>query len=118
LITREEFDYRVDKGEELVILDDLVLDISKYKFEHPAGAFLLKFNIGNDISKFFYGGYCLEGSQGMKPYNHSNVARIIVNTLVVGRINDEIDVFKGKITSQYDISFTTKVFTMRLEGCD
>jgi cytochrome b involved in lipid metabolism len=46
-------------------LDDLILDISKYQFYHPGGAFLLKYNIGRDISKFFYGGYQLENYAGL-----------------------------------------------------
>ena len=51
---------RLAIGQELVVLDDLVLDISKYKFYHPGGLFVLEHNIGRDISKFFYGGYQLE----------------------------------------------------------
>ena len=44
----------------LVILDDLVLDVSEFVNAHPGGRFLLERNSGRDISKFFYGGYSLE----------------------------------------------------------
>ena len=44
----------------MVILDDLVLNVEKFKCEHPGGRFLLEHSIGRDISKYFYGGYTLE----------------------------------------------------------
>jgi cytochrome b involved in lipid metabolism len=86
IITRDEFDDKIFNGEELVLLDDLVLDISKFKTEHPGGRFLLEHNISRDISKFFYGGYSMEPEQGIKPVRHSNIARAIVNDLIVGRL--------------------------------
>ena len=43
-----------------MILDDLVLDVSKFMGEHPGGLFSLEHNVGRDVSKFFYGGYSLE----------------------------------------------------------
>ena len=58
-----------------MILDDLVLDISKYKFYHPGGMFVLQHNIGRDISKFFYGGYQLENYTGLSSLHaHSGIA--------------------------------------------
>jgi len=60
----EEFDELVFKqGRKLVILDDLVLDVGKYMSFHPGGQFLLKANIGRDVSKFFYGGYTMESDK-------------------------------------------------------
>jgi cytochrome b involved in lipid metabolism len=50
----------VSKGEKLVILDDMVLDMSSYAINHPGGNFTIEHNIGRDVSKFFYGGYSLE----------------------------------------------------------
>ena len=52
-----EFNTRVSQGEKLVILDDLVLDMRPYLYNHPGGAFVIEHNIGRDISKYFYGGY-------------------------------------------------------------
>ena len=87
VISREEFDRRVHTGgEQLVILDDLVLDVRKFKSEHPGGQFLLDFHVGRDISKYFYGGYVLENGTGLKPHRHSNVARMIVNDLTVAKL--------------------------------
>ena len=86
-ISREEFDRRVHTGgEQLVILDDLVLDVRKFKSEHPGGQFLLDFHVGRDIGKYFYGGYVLENGTGLKPCRHSNVARMIVNDLAVAKL--------------------------------
>jgi cytochrome b involved in lipid metabolism len=65
-----------------VILDEMVLDVSKFISHHPGGMFVLEHNIGQDISKFFFGGYSLDGNLGPKPaggYKHSNYARKIVN---------------------------------------
>ena len=62
----------------------MILDVSKYQFKHPGGKFVINKNIGRDISKFFYGGYTLENLKGLKPYNHSNIARMVVNTLIIG----------------------------------
>mmetsp|Transcript_3678 Transcript_3678/g.3606 ORF Transcript_3678/g.3606 Transcript_3678/m.3606 type:complete len:189 (+) Transcript_3678:146-712(+) len=41
-ISNEQFAIRVKQGEELLILEDLVLDISKYKYRHPGGRFSLE----------------------------------------------------------------------------
>jgi len=83
-ISIEEFNIRIRKGDELVILDDMILDVSKFKSHHPGGRFVINHNIGRDISKFFYGGYTLENYEGLKPYTHSNIARTVVNTIIVG----------------------------------
>lgn len=69
----------------------MVLDISEFIDCHPGGRFVLNTNVGRDISKFFYGGYCLEDNlKGLSEgYNHSNYARVIVNDLVVGIYQSE-----------------------------
>ena len=85
-----EFERRVEYGELLVILDELVLDVSKFVELHPGGQFVIKHNAGRDISKFFYGGYSLEGNIGAakpaKGYVHSPYARMIINDLVIGTL--------------------------------
>jgi hypothetical protein len=72
----------------LVILDDLVLDVGDYMDNHPGGRFLLSHNIGRDVSKFFYGGYALDGniSNKAKVHRHTNVARSQVDTLAIARL--------------------------------
>ena len=62
MISEEEFEKRIKDGEQLVILDNMVVDISSYAYNHPGGAFLLDYNVGRDISKFFYGSYALDGN--------------------------------------------------------
>lgn len=74
-LTIEEFKERVAAGEQLVILDDMVLDISRFMDDHPGGKFSLKHNVGRDVSKFFYGGYSLENVQKVSHHAHSNDAR-------------------------------------------
>ena len=63
-MSAKEFDNYVKEGRKLVILDELVLDVASFISHHPGGQFVLKHNIGRDISKFFHGGYSLEGNLG------------------------------------------------------
>ena len=86
-ITNEEFREKVEAGEKLVILDDLVLDVRPFMKNHPGGKFVIEHNVGKDISKFFYGGYVMEPSQNLKPYTHSNIARKIANSLTKFRLS-------------------------------
>jgi len=59
-ITLEEFSDLVhNQNKRLVILDNKVIDFGEYDDFHPGGKFVLRKNIGRDISKFFYGSYKL-----------------------------------------------------------
>jgi cytochrome b involved in lipid metabolism len=74
-----QFAEAVSDGEQLVLLDDLVLNVGSYMDNHPGGRFLLSHNIGRDISKFFYGGYAMDGNlvKGQALANtHSKIARL------------------------------------------
>ena len=42
VITVQEFNERVEKGEMLAVLDEYVLDLKKYINEHPGGRFSLE----------------------------------------------------------------------------
>ena len=83
----------ITRGEKLVLLDDLILDVRKFRSEHPGGQFLIDFHVGRDVSKFFYGGYVLENQSGMTPYTHSNVARGIVNGMIKGKLGQPAETF-------------------------
>ena len=83
-MSQNEFNSLLKEGRKLVILDELVLDLSPFISRHPGGRFVLEHNVGRDISKFFHGGYSLDGNSGSNPakgHRHSNYARIIVNQL-------------------------------------
>lgn len=85
-MTDKEFEMEVRKGvKKLVILDDLILDITNFTNSHPGGRFLLEKNTGRDISKYFHGGYSYEPIQKASNHKHSNYARTIVNDLIVAR---------------------------------
>ena len=93
-MSAEVFQQALTNGRKLVILDELVLDVTKFIDQHPGGRFVLSHNIGRDISKFFYGGYSLEDNMGQKPaspYTHSTFARMIVNDLAIARYQPKID---------------------------
>ena len=58
--TVHEFEDQLKKGMKLMILDDLVLDVSEFYKVHPGGKFVIEHCVGTDIAKFFYGGYSLK----------------------------------------------------------
>lgn len=87
-MTPKEFDSLVQKGHYLLILDNVVIDIERWIDYHPGGSFYLNNNIGKDITKFFNGGYLVDGNMGGKPaqgHKHSNAARLTVNSLAIAR---------------------------------
>ena len=77
---------------------------------HPGGRFALRHNIGRDISKFFYGGYSLEGNlERTKPpsgHVHSNLARMIVQDLVVAKYEPTIQVLNTVCRVKEDEIYT------------
>ena len=89
MMSREEFDSCIDNGQKLVLLDDLVLDVDKFIAEHPGGRFFITHNIGRDISKYYYGGYAVEGNNSGSPpakgHTHSSYADRIVKELTIAR---------------------------------
>jgi len=99
-----------------VLLDDLVLDVAEYMDNHPGGKFLIEHNIGRDISKFFYGGYGLDGNliaSGSLKNTHSNMARLQVNSLAIARLIASATVpdmpakCKAKIESRTKVNYCT-----------
>ena len=91
-MTLDEFNFRVKNGEKLLLLDDMVVELSRFAYCHPGGAFLIEFNVGSDITKFFYGGYSFDqngnipGDRNVK-HAHSNIARQIAIRHAVGVIS-------------------------------
>ena len=91
-MSEKEFFDLVGRGRKLVILDEFVLDVASYISWHPGGKFVFTHNIGQDISKFFHGGYSLEDNLGPRPaagHKHSNVARQVVNSLIIAQFQKE-----------------------------
>ena len=105
-----------------MILDGFVLNVTEFIGLHPGGHMMLKHNIGRDISKFFYGGYAMEGNLGGNPQSghvHSNYARMIVNDLIIGNYEKHITVQstickvnEGKITR---LNESTSIFYFESE---
>ena len=82
--TFHEIDEYVEKGEKLLLFDNLVLDLDGYERIHPGGKFVLNRNVGRDISKFFYGGYAMVNYPGVKPFSHPLAALEIAESLIAG----------------------------------
>ena len=92
-MSRDIFDRAVENGEKLVILDDLVLDVTEFINVHPGGRFTIRHCIGRDISKFFFGGYSLDGNETNKAtpgHSHSSYAYMIVNDIAIARFERDI----------------------------
>ena len=89
---RQQFEASLAQGQQLMLIDNLVIDVKEFANLHPGGRFVIRHNIGTDVSNFFFGGYCLEGNlQGISPgHKHSSYARMIVNDLAVAIYEREI----------------------------
>ena len=108
-----EFENLVKKGKKIAILDKYVVDFTQYEQFHPGGANFLKLNAGRDISKFFYGGYVMQSQLGMKPHTHSNIARKIVNDLIIAKLDFEVPTTNATILATYDVNKATKTFVFK-----
>ena len=102
IMTESEFESRIKDGEKLWILDDLVLDLSEYAKYHPGGKFIIDRTVGRDITKFFYGSYTLDGNTSIPGSKnercvHSNMARKIVNGLIVANLERSCNNFMAQI---------------------
>lgn len=83
-MTISEYQNHIINGMKYVTFDNLVLDVSRYQYEHPGGASLLSFNIGKDIGCYFVGSYCQNPS-----YNtviHSSWAFDACKDLAIARM--------------------------------
>ena len=121
IYTEEEFDKEVKQGKKLVIVDDLVIDIGSYAYSHPGGAFLIDYNIGRDVSKFIFGAFALDGNQNdpkapTNKWNHSNMARKIVNRHAIGamiRTDTAMGRFKICHPEIHEVNAFTKCFPFK-----
>lgn len=78
----------VEEGDTLVVCDNLVLRTNGYERIHPGGKFVIHKNFGRDIAKFYYGGYSLTNGKLAKTYTHSGRANLILQSMIVGVIED------------------------------
>jgi cytochrome b involved in lipid metabolism len=93
-MTSEQFEREVASGKQYALLEDVIVDLAPYFKDHPGGAFVLRHNVGRNISKFFYGSYSLEGNTVPngpdRRWVHSNYARKIVNKLIVAQLDESM----------------------------
>lgn len=118
-ITEKQFEERILNGEKLWILDDLVLDLSRYADYHPGGKFLIERTVGRDISKFFYGSYALDGNSGNpkvdnERHAHSNIARKIIPELIVGTLVRSTPAFEAEIDHTQSMSINKQTSSLVL----
>ena len=119
-ITKAELNEMIAEGRKLVLIDEYVVDVEEFMHKHPGGRFALEHNIGRDVSKYFYGGYSMDGNIGRKnprPGNmHSNVARGIVNELIIAYYEKEVDktstICRLKENKIYAVNSIIKTFFM------
>jgi hypothetical protein len=91
-----------------------VIDLSKFKFNHPGGKFVLEHNVGRDISKFFYGSYMLENN--VTRHLHSNIARRIVNEITIGRLKDNTSPYTMIVSASQVVNENSKTLILRSHG--
>jgi stearoyl-CoA desaturase (delta-9 desaturase) len=68
-MTWEEFQSQVSKGQQLVVIDNIVHDVSEFVHDHPGGRQTLLNYVGTDATNFF------EGQEGYQKHAHSKEAR-------------------------------------------
>ena len=99
-----------------MILNDYVLDVTRYQFNHPGGRFVIEQNIGRDISKFFDGGFLLENTdRKQRPHAHTNIARMTVNTLIVSHFIRKVAVVHANVSKRASINSTTQSITFQTD---
>lgn len=106
VMSEGEFDQRIRDGEQLVIFEEKVLDISEFKDYHPGGAFVLDQSVGRDISKLFYGGYHLEGS--VSPHQHEGHARELMQGLIIASLVRQAPKQEARIVENKALNASTK----------
>ena len=85
---------------------------------HPGGKFVINQNIGRDISKFFHGGYSLENTNGSRPHTHTNVARKMVNSMIVARLDREAPKVTAIVKAKHKVNSTTATFEFKITEKD
>jgi len=80
LITWPEIKQRLDDGECLIVIDDIVHNVETFVHEHPGGRQTLLNWIGTDATRLFNG---LDGSD----HGHSKEARKFLQTMRVAKLN-------------------------------
>lgn len=87
-ISPERLSYLLSQGRMLVILESQVLDVEPFTAYHPGGVFVLQTRIGYSIDLPF-NGHPFSGVESDSGANeghmHSNEARQIAQSLVIGR---------------------------------
>ena len=78
-MTRDDVEIQAQDGSLLIIIDDLVYDVSSYAATHPGGAKVLATYSGKDATSSFNGGL----------NNHTQAARTKARSLVVASIVQE-----------------------------
>ncbi|CAG9330475.1 unnamed protein product [Blepharisma stoltei] len=95
------------KKSQWVFLDEYVLDISGFMQNHPGGAYMLKDVIGEDVGKYING--CSSIGDGTFPYEHSQMAKNLAYSLVVGNIAKNCNIIKPIEGDTIDWSMTWEI---------
>jgi len=80
-ISMTEFQTRVAHGEQLIIISDLVHDVSHFVHDHPGGRQTLLHHVGTDATQYF------EGIAGFQAHAHSKEALKLLNTMRVAKLS-------------------------------
>jgi len=79
LVTREVFDEVMNEGYKLVVIDNIVHDVTDFIDEHPGGKPILDTHVGKDATRQFNG----------EVYMHSNGAHNLLSQMRVGRVDPQ-----------------------------
>lgn len=95
-VSLEEVKKRCEAGERLLIIGNIVHDVSKWSEHHPGGAALIDTFVGKDATNAFNGGV----------YNHSNAGRNMLQSLRVSKLEDHHH--ESLHESKYEVEYKLK----------
>lgn len=98
-----------------VFLNDTLVDVTDYMWEHPGGTFLLKFNKGKDITGQFYGSPII----GRETHHfHSNYAQLVLSTLIVGKLlSADLPFSEMRVSSSKPVNVDSQIKSIALSYC-
>jgi len=79
-MTWEEFQTQTSQGKQLVVIDNIVHDVSEFVHDHPGGRQTLLNHVGTDATVFF------EGQDGYQKHAHSKEARKYLFAMRVAKL--------------------------------
>lgn len=104
-MTNRDISRKQKEGFSLVVIDNLVHDVTNFVEEHPGGVNFIKSVVGKDGTEAFYGRTDI--------YKHSNAARHLLTTFRVGRLVESGSGYSSPYSSEPEFEESASSRKMR-----